>query len=674
MKRNIVASVLLIPGLLLLSGIRLSAQQDQEVRNKQSELKLEFNDAQEKNQIIRTAAQDKPRPTTGRRRGTATTGYDYTQVKGYTLRSMDTRLDQIFAKAGDLGFFDEKYQADGTFQVAGRKGVGSAQIRKIEVYYVEATPEEQQNLDANPFEIIEVRVEKLETLPPQEATEGEGEDMSLGLGTGAIENVAKAYSLSGNDLRTLLHLSDESLYDDILARRSQEQPIALPADLFLPDKRGPFLVQTNRDLETTAGRFADFWNPRDTLATIILPQTTAASGPLSDRAIPVFYPDESKIRLKNPNKEALKISDATFVGENAPDFVLRSKLPLMLDPKGGQNDKFDLQYEYIGQSPYEARATLMVEAREAKLTQGFDIIANPGRFPADIVVIDASLDKIELRSPSRSSFAADWKLSYVMGSDEISMPRWASGISSLNLGYKHEMSIGVVLPMNMSTDGLPAPLAFQNRLLNSPMGYNVNFDFTFGFPFSLGGNLVVANKFDGQDAYEHLVTIRDYPVLPGQPDYNNDFFHISTIAQVYYPIMFKDRPENPSVAFRINIGGAFMQIQRDHVVQPGETEKLSARFTEKEVGKMVTLERHKDIVDIYFRIAFINLAAKNNYGLGIQYFAGRMMADAWLELTDWFRVEAKYSFLLRDRYIWESESNYFLITPRFRFGLPSIFN
>ena len=60
--------------------------------------------------------------------------------------------------------------------------------------------------------------------------------------------------------------------------------------------------------------------------------------------------------------------------------------------------------------------------------------------------------------------------------------------------------------------------------------------------------------------------------------------------------------------------------------------------------------------------------------MGLQYFGGRMMADAFLELTDWLRVEAKYSFLLREKEIWETESSYFLISPRLRIGLPSIFN
>jgi hypothetical protein len=667
MKRISATSALLIPLLVIVCGRPALSQQDRELRNKQVEFKKEFSDSEEKNQLIRSAADDKPRPTTGRTRRSVTTGYDYTQVKGYTLHNFDSRIDQLF---------EEKYQPDGTFPVPGRKGMGSSQIRKVEVYYVETTPEEQENTDANPFEIIEVRVEKLETLPPAEVTEDQGGETGglLGFGGGNFENVAKGYSLSGNDLVNLIHLSDESLYEDMLARRSQEQPIPLPADLFLPEKRGPFIVQTDRDLETTIGRFSDFWNPKDTLASIILPPTNPASGPLTSRAVPVFYPDEQKISIRNPNPTQLKITTATFVGKNANDFVLHTKLPVLLAPKNEQNDRVDLAFEYVGTSPYETPVQLMVEAKESNLSQGIDIVANPGMFPSDVFVLDASFNRIELRSPTRSSFAPDWKISYDIGNDEVGLPRWSTGISSLSVGYKHDMSVGVVFPMNMLAASLPSPLRFDKGLLTSSVGYNVNFDFTFGFPFSLGGNLTVVNKFSADEASGHLRTIENAPVLPGEPDYNHDFFHISTIAQAYYPIMFKDRTENPNVAFRINIGGTFMQVQRDHVVQPGESEKEGVQFSAKDVGTVYTLGREKDLVDVYFRIAFINLGAKNTYGLGLQYFSGRVMTDAWLELTDWFRVEAAYSFLLRDRYIWENESTYFMLTPRIRLGFPSIFD
>jgi hypothetical protein len=291
------------------------------------------------------------------------------------------------------------------------------------------------------------------------------------------------------------------------------------------------------------------------------------------------------------------------------------------------------------------------------------------------VILDASLDRIELRSPSRSGFAPGWKAFYSIGNDEIGMPRWSTGISTLGIGFKNQMSVGVVLPMNMTAADLPSPLAFDKNILSSAGGYNVTFDFTFGFPFSLGGNLTVVNDFDGLDAYDHLKVIKQKFAF-GEEDYENDFFHIGTIAQVYYPIMFKDNVTNPTLAFRLNIGGGFLQVKRNHLVMEGETSKFGfeRQFSADDVGTMVTLGKEKDLFDIYVRMSFINLRATNRYGMGIQYFTGRMMADAFLELTDWLRVEAKYSFLLREKEIWETESNYFLITPRLRIGLPSIFN
>lgn len=665
--------VALVAGLLP----QISAQTDRQVKEKKGNLKEEYNDAQEKNLIIESAAEDKPRATTGRRRGSVTTGYDYTQVKGYLLRQYYERIDNVFARADELGMFDEEYRKDGTFPVPGRKGQGSSQMRRVEVYYVEATPEEQDLYGVDPFHLIEVYVEKLETLPPEDAGGGGDEGSLIFNMGGATEPIAKGFSLSGSDLVSIMDMVDESLYDDILTKRAQSPSIELPErGDWMPGKVGPFIVMTQRELETMTSRFHDFWNSRDTLQSAVeVPQFDAA-GPFFTGSVPVLYPDMSQVRVRNPERTTqLKITNAEFVGQNADKFAVRTKLPKVLDPRGGQDDRVDVDFEYIGESPYEVRGQLVVEAKDANMSQMVDVIANPGLYPADFATIDASLDRIELRSPSRSSFAPDWKLAYTIGNDEIGLPRWSTGISSLSVGYKNQMSVGIVMPMNMSAPDLPSPLAFNKGLLSSAGGYDVNFDFTFGFPFSIGGNLTVVNDFDGDDPYDHLKVIQTSTGI-GDENYENDFFHISTIAQVYYPIMFKDDNTNPTLAFRLNLGGSFMQIKRDHLVQAGEAGmmKLGREFTVDEEGTMVTLGKEEDIVDIYVRMSFINLRASNRYGMGIQYFSGRMMADAFLELTSWLRVEAKYSFLLRDQEVWESESNYFLITPRLRIGLPSIFN
>jgi hypothetical protein len=369
----------------------------------------------------------------------------------------------------------------------------------------------------------------------------------------------------------------------------------------------------------------------------------------------------------------MRISDAKFIGESADQFRVKTSPTLLLDPVRGQNDKGNITVEYVGSSSYETKGTLRITASGGK-EQDIRVIANPGRQQTDYVVLDASLDKIELRSPRNSSFAPDWKLTYAMGTEEIGLPRWTSGMSVLSVGFKNDMSVGVVLPMNMTTGDIPSPLGYDTRLLASPMGYNVTFDFTFGFPFSLGGSLTVTNKFDGQDPYHNLQLVQTSETDITKPNYYNDFFNISTIAQLYYPIMFKDRESNPNVTFRLDLGGTFMQIQRNHVVLPGESTKEGKSFAGSDVGKMVNLMKLKDVADVYARLSFINLSARNNYGIGLGYVSGRMMADAWLELTSWLRVEAKYSFLLRDREIWENETSYFLVTPRFRLGFPSIFN
>ncbi|MBR9975964.1 MAG: hypothetical protein KFF77_10320 [Bacteroidetes bacterium] len=686
MTKHFLFRAVLVAVLVLGFLPQLHAQTDREVKGKQTDLKREYNDASEKNQIIKSAAEDKPRPTTGRSRSSATTGYDYTQVKGYALRQFYDRIDQVFARANDLGLFDEEYRVDGTFPVPGRQGKGSSQMRKVEVYYVEATPDEQELNDIEPYQIIEIYVEKLETLPPED-TGGESEEGGLGLGfdVSASEPIPKGFSLAGTDMSSVLQLVDQNLYEDVLAKRSQSNPIPLPErGEWMPGKVGPFIVMTQRELETTTSRFRDFWNTRDTLQTAVIPPQYEAAGPLYTGSIPVFYDETQKIRVRNPERtQSLKITSATFIGDNADQWEVRTKLPKVLAGKGEVDDKADIDFAYIGGSNYEVLGQLLIDAKEANVQQTVEVVANPGRFPADFLVLDASLDKIELRSPARSGFAPNWKLFYTMGNDEIGLPRWASGISSLGIGYKNQMSVGIVMPMNMIAPDLPTPLSYEKNLFSSPSGYNVNFDFTFGFPFSLGGSLTVINDFDGQDAYSHLrVMDYDFDPLSGEvKDYDNDFFHISTIAQVYYPIMFKDHAVNPTIAFRLNLGGGYVQIMRNHLINNDDDftgmnawTKAGREFDREDIGTMVTLEKEDDLFDVYVRMSFINLRSSNRYGMGIQYFAGRMMTDAFLELTSWLRVEAKYSFLLREREIWETETSYFLITPRLRIGLPSIFN
>ncbi len=671
--------------LCLGTGATAFGQQDSEVREKQKNLKNEYNDSQIKQQIIKEAAQDKPRAMPGassRRRSNATTGYDYTQVKGFSLKPYRDRIDQLFKKAADLGLIEDQYRLDGPFSVPGKRSPGNTAMRNVEIYYVEATPEEMETQNVNPFDIVEIRVVKDETTPPDDLEAGEGGDDNVMLDAGASgETVPKPYTLAGADLWTVIKLVDEALYEDILARRAQEPSIPLPADLFLPEKRGPFLVQSDRELETSKGRFVEFWNRIDTLRSAERPDQKEGAGPFFTSSVPVLFPETQKLRLRNSEKEAVTLTGIAFEGGERSPFVLKDiKLPITLAPKGDEKDKAEVEFELRTNTPYETKGVLTVQAKERNLSQRIDVIANPGSFPSDFVIIDASLDRIELRSPSRSAFAPSWKLFYKVGNDEVNLPRWASGISSLNIGYKNDMSVGVVLPNEMDAGSLPSPLAYKNATFASPMGYNIAFDFTFGFPFSLGGNLTIVNDFNFDDPYSHLSVLQE---KIGTIDYKNDFFHIGSIGQVYYPIMFKDRSTDPNFAFRLNIGGGYMQIKRDHLVyaenaanvwRDGKYEKEGRIFTKDNANTMVTFGKEKEIVDVYFRISFINMASVNNYGIGLQYFGGSMMADAWLELTDWFRVEMKYSFLLREKEVWENESTYFLVTPRFRIGIPSIFN
>jgi len=653
------------------------AQSDTEVRQKQKELKEVHTEVQTKQIIVEEAAKDKPRPTTSRRRrGFTSTGYDYTQVKGFTLRAYHDRLDELFKQAYELKMFEDEYRKDGTFPVPGRKGVGSAQIRAVEIYYAESTPEEQENEGAPPFELLEIRIIKNEQLPPEEmgAEGAAGETGLFGLGGSSGETIVKAFDLAGSKLWSMINLLDPELYDDILARRSQEPSIALPADVWYPEKRGPFVVQ-GKNLEFMKGRFNSFWNPEDTVVVPQPPAQEEAPGPIVKTTVPIYYPENIKIRIKNQNgQDPLKISSASFIGETAGDWRVTTKLPVVLKPKGEDGDRFELKFEYVGESPYETMGYLKINAPEAKMTQILPIVANPGKKPSDVAVLDFSLFGIELRSPARASFAPNWTIKYRLGNDEINAPLWASGMSALMVGYKNDMHLGLILPMNMVTPDMPTPLALNHGLLNSPMGYTLDFDFSFGFPFALTGDLSVTDKFDGDAAYSHMKVLDKVVDLV---DYTNDFFYYSTIARLAYPLMFVNSERNPTFSFRVEVGGGYVQVQRAHVVMPGETSKVHENNViefDAGPGTMYTLGKENEIVDVFFSLSFINMGATNPYGMGIQYFNGGIMASAWLDLTEWFRVEAKYAFLLRGREIWEQEPSYFQVSPRFRFGFPSIFN
>ena len=200
---------------------RASAQPDREVRNKQGQLKKEYNDVQEKNQAVREIAKDKQVPQSGAssRRRNLKSGYDFTKVKGFYMKSTDlqTRVDQLFKRAAELGVanFDEEYHLNGQ-TVPCKTGQGGSAITGVEVYTVEATAEEIEKDGINPNELIEVRVIKQENCPPE--AKGDEEDAGDDEGgrrrrTSTQEQPPKQYILSGMDLWAAIKANDEGLYD-----------------------------------------------------------------------------------------------------------------------------------------------------------------------------------------------------------------------------------------------------------------------------------------------------------------------------------------------------------------------------------------------------------------------------------------------------------------------------
>jgi len=661
----------------LFANIAYSQPQDPQVRAKQGELREQQKTIQINNQLIRETARDKRAPMTGPRRTESPTGYDYSQVKGYgiTPTSLRERIDKVLQRANALGYLDDAYNPVGATTVPCQTGPGSATIRTIEAYVVEATEFEIENEGVPSYDLIELRVIMDESCPePREEEGGDEESVDRLRRARRGGQQTKQYILSGRDLWTSIRLTDETLYEDIISQRVNEKALPTPDMRQFARYRGPFIIQEGSDLETATSRFADFWNFRDTLRSAIIPLTDAAAGPLYRGDTPLMLLDgvtAERLTINNPDENPLQISRVEFTGENADQFRVVTKAPIMLDAKQSPQGRSTISFEYVGDSPYEVKSQLSIVAQNTSYSQVVDIIANPGRFPADFVVMDLSLDRLELRSPARSGFAPDWRLGLGFGNPEIGLPRWTSGMATLSVGYKHQMSVGMVLPMNMTASDMPSPVGFNNSYYYSPTGYNIAFDFTFGFPFSLGGNITITDRFEGDDKYSGMKLVN---TKIDAKEYKDNFFNISTAALLYYPIMFKDSKDNSSIMVRFNIGGGFTRIERNlAAATDGQLMWYDGSMREVEAGKLYWVERERDIFDVYVRIDFINTGSRNVYGIGLQYFGGRMMADAWLELPEWLRVEANYSFLLRSKEVWEYENSFFMITPRLRIGIPSLF-
>ncbi|MDH7516650.1 MAG: hypothetical protein QHI48_12350 [Bacteroidota bacterium] len=681
MKHTTAGMIACVLAVFLFTGVGRSQVQDPQVRTRQGELRAQHTNVKINNELVKETALDKPAPRsrTALQRENTGTGYDYTQVKGYTVTptALHERIDKVFQRASEMGLLNEQYYRAGANSYPCETGLGTVQIRSVEMYAVESTQLEMETLGVDPYNLIEVRVITEIICPERVEEEGaeEGEDAARRRGRRTAVQVApKQYILAGRDLWTVIRVADPTLEEDLLMQRTNEKALPTPDMRQYARYRGPFIVRNQGDLETAVSRFADFWNKRDTLRTVIIPETQTASGPVYRGDIPLIIAENTKkdrVIINNPDETPLQIMRVEFIGDNADKFRVLTKTPILLEERQKQGSRAQIDFEYVGDSEYETKGQLSIQAQNTSYSQIVDVIVNAGKQPADVVVFDLSLDRLELRSPARSGFAPDWKIGFGFGNPEIGLPRWTSGMSTLSVGYKHQMSVGLVLPMNMTAADLPGPMRYDNTFFFSPMGYNIAFDFTFGFPFSLGGSLTVTDKFDGDKAYQKLRLLN---TVTEDHTYTDNFFNLSTVALLYYPIMFKDRENDPGILVRFDLGGGFVRVERNlYARYDGEILWPDNTMKRVEKGKFYWQERERDIFDIYVRVGFINTGARNNYGLGVQYFSGRMMADAWLELTEWLRVEAKYSFLLRAREVWESENSFLMVTPRLRLAIPSLF-
>jgi len=180
--------------------------------------------------------------------------------------------------------------------------------------------------------------------------------------------------------------------------------------------------------------------------------------------------------------------------------------------------------------------------------------------------------------------------------------------------------------------------------------------------FALGGYFYYGKIKDGKEYSKKPLNI------------NNDFYYVPIIAQVYYPLIFKDLEKNPKNIFQVKAGFSYHQVKREHIITKSEIGQMfygkeERLVTKDDVGKVYEVELIKKVPSPLVRIEYMNLNSGNQFGFGFQFVNNIANFDAWLEVTKWLRIEASYVQPLRDAEEWEN-SAFFWISPRIYFPIP----
>lgn len=639
----------------------------------------------QKNKVIRDVATYKVFPENSD--NITDNGYLYTKMNGYQLplnHPLVKLLDEIFYNEDQNGVVvsNDKaigYRKDGQDKTYKRGNLFREDSTiGVNVYYAQK-PKSQMNTSVTKrFEIAEILILKKTNIPDVDQSEEEEETgtrrRTRTKTTKYIQYPKNMwYSLSGTNLKKALEGYDKNLYNQIL-RLYDERIDDLNLSPYFPlPKRGPFLVSDSLGINTFTSYFTNtpIFTPPSSEETINnLPEVTGLDPNSLD--VTAFSPfvnvkagvdNITTIPISNRSKNPIKIEQVSL---EKPDPVWKIKSAVsVLEPENSA--EIEVVYNQ-SKSDKEDRNNLIIKWSEEGVKTGTTIVPIAGKTSPEPPRIFIDFSPLYFSGIFR--FANDWNFSFKLGDKEINYPFWSTGNLSLLAGYQNIVKFGVVLPANF-TNGETfdvGSIVAPQRKLHGTVGLAVEFNLqptvmrSINEAFALGGYFYYGKIKDGKEYSKKPLNI------------NNDFYYVPIIAQVYYPLIFKDLEKNPKNIFQVKAGFSYHQVKREHIITKSEIGQMfygkeERLVTKDDVGKVYEVELIKKVPSPLVRIEYMNLNSGNQFGFGFQFVNNIANFDAWLEVTKWLRIEASYVQPLRDAEEWEN-SAFFWISPRIYFPIP----
>jgi len=640
----------------------------------------------QKNKVIRDVAAYKIFPDNDE--NITDNGYLYTKMNGYQIpldHPLVSLLDEIFLDGDQNGFIISNDKAIGYRKNGQDKSFKKGNLYredstvKVNIYYAQKPKSLMSTSVTKRFEIAEILVLKRTNIPDIDQSEDEGDEPSARRRsrTKAVKYMHYPknmwYSLSGTNLQKALDSYDKTLYNKIL-RLYDERTDDLNLSPFFPlPKRGPFLVSDSLDISTFTNLFTNTpakvsVNPDDYIE---IPDISGLDVAVLD--VTPFSPfvnvksgtdNITNISLYNRSRNPVKI-DEILLETSDPAWKIKN-------PAGEIPSENSAEIEVVynqSKANKEDRNNLIIKWTELSTPVKNGITTVPIAGKTSIEPPAMYIDFSPLYFSGIVRFSNDWNFSFKLGDKEINHPFWSTGNLSLLAGYQNIVKFGLTLPANF-TNGETfdvGSIVAPQRKLHGAVGLAVDFNLqpssmkSINDAFAIGGYFYYGKIKDG----------KEYSVKPLNS--NNDLFYTPLIAQIYYPLIFKDLERNPKHIFQVKAGFSYHQVKRVHVFRKSEIGtiyygKEEMLVTKDDVGKTFEAELIKKVPSPLVRAEYMNLNSGNQFGFGFQFVNNIANFDAWLEVTKWLRVEVSYVQPLRDAEEWEN-SSFFWISPRIYFPI-----